>query len=465
VATAATNQPTVPVRRSTRLPLAIPITIIGVDVWRAPYNENVSTVNVSAHGCRYDSVHKVLTGALVVLEMKTEHDEAPRSARGRVKYVRYPDFTGQPFQTAVEFDDPCNIWGLNDPPKDWLPFCGPKSVDLDTSRPKPFAVPRAEANGIATEQKISEVVKPPKAQTISPPPPGTPIANVIGGFQQQLENMLSEAVDLAVRDRANSTFQELRGNLEREIKEIVTEAARATANTTAQKSLQQFRARAQESVDSLRNRWLKEMEAELQLACDRIQTRGREMDEVSQALSTSALEKLQRSIEALRRDSVDRIIARLKEQSVPLLDRAQKMISDLNKSSQQFSAIVGRSLGESTAQIKQVHGELEKQFEKTIRGRLETAQAEIERATRAAITEALSDLRGLSQKHEAEATARVQNAVAPLVQESLQAFREKANETSQQFASEIENYSRSHLEYVGGAISELAKGVGKKDRG
>ena len=60
--------------------------------------------------------------------------------------------------------------------------------------------------------------------------------------------------------------------------------------------------------------------------------------------------------------------------------------------------------------------------------------------------------------------ARLQKAIEPALVETLVALREKANQTSQQFAGELENYSRSHLEFVASAISELAKGLGKKAR-
>jgi ABC-type transporter Mla subunit MlaD len=219
-----------------------------------------------------------------------------------------------------------------------------------------------------------------------------------------------------------------------------------------------------ESVQALHSQWSKQMETELQQACDKIQLRGREVDEVSQALSASALDKLQRAMEASRRDSVDRIIARLKEQSTPLLENAQKVMAELNRCTQDMSPAIETSLEESTARIEQTHAQLEKQFEKAIRDRLEAAHAEFTRAARAATIEALNDLRGLSQKHEAEVKARLQKAIEPILEENLLALREKAKETSQQFAGEIDNYSRSHLEFVGGAISELAKGLGKKAR-
>jgi hypothetical protein len=454
VGTTAANELAGPVRRSTRIERAIPVTITGVDAWRGPYIESVSTVNVSAHGCNYQSAHQVLNDSLVILELKSEQEKTLRSARGRVKYVRRPAASGELFQTAIELEDPGNVWGIDDPPQDWPAWSGPKSVELDTSKAKPFAVPRPEGESPRAE-----------AQTMAPLPTGTnPVAQVVGGFQQHLEKMLSEAAAIAVHDKTRATIEELRASLREEVKKLIAETIKANADAAVDRSLKQLKIAAQESTQALHVQWSKQIESELQVASERLQARGREMDEVSQALSLSALEKLQHSVEASRRDSVDRIIARLKEQSAPLLNQVQKTLAELNQGLQEVNTIVERSLEESTGRIKETHAQLEKQFEKAIRDRLEAAQAEFERAARGVTIEALHDLRGLSQKHEAEVGARLQNSLEPVVQQSLAALREKASATSEQFAGELEEYTRSHLEFVGGAISELAKGLRKKTK-
>lgn len=460
MATTATNQQVRSARRSTRLDRSIPITVMGVDAWRGPYTESVCTVNVSAHGCKYESAHQVLNDSLVILELKGEQDKSPRSARGRVKYVQRPAAAGQPFQTAIELEDPGNIWALDDPPSDWLPFCGPKTVELDTARPKPFAVPRIEPEAAPTVDKSSKAARPRETESASTAT-ATAVVQAATGIQQQLERMLSDAATVAVRDRTQTTFDEIRASLREEVKKIVAETAKTSADEAIDNSIKQLRAAA-ESVQTLHAQWTKQMESEFERACERIQAREREIDEVAQALSASALDKLQRAMEASRRDSVDRIISRLKEQSAPLIENAQKVMADLNKYTQDLSPVANRSLEESTTRIKEVHAQIEKQFDKSMRERLESAQAEFVRAARAATIESLNDLRGLSQKQEAEAKARLQKALEPLVQENVEALREKAREASEQFAGELENYSRSHLEFVGGAISELAKGLGKK---
>jgi hypothetical protein len=44
-------------------------------------------------------------------------------------------------------------------------------------------------------------------------------------------------------------------------------------------------------------------------------------------------------------------------------------------------------------------------------------------------------------------------------------LKEKAADISRQFAGEMSRYSRSHLEFVSGEISELAKRIGKLSKG
>lgn len=466
MATTLPNGLTGPERRSTRIERAIPLTVMGVDAWRGPYTESVSTVNVSAHGCKYESAHQVLNDSLVILELKDEQEKSSHSVRGRVKYVKRPPAAGKLFQTAIELEDPGNVWGVSDPPKDWLPFCGPKSIELDTAKPKPFAVPRPEHETVATSAHPERSAgRSRETETFASLSSGmTPVAQVMGGFQQQMEKMLSEAAAVAVHDRARSMFEELRSKLREEARDVVAETVKTNIQLAIDKSLQQLATATQESANALHEEWSKRLEAELQQACDRIQARGRQLEEGAEALSTSSLYKLQHAMEASRHDSVDRIIARLKEQSAPLLDHAQKTLAELNKGSQELTSLLNRSMEESTERIKQVSTELEQQFEKTIRERVEASRAEFEREARGVTIEALADLRGLFEKHEAEVKSRLEKALEPMVENSLQSLREKAAQASQQFAGEIEGYSRSHLEFVGGALSELAKGLGKKSR-
>ncbi|MGB9333852.1 MAG: hypothetical protein WCB14_02490, partial [Candidatus Acidiferrales bacterium] len=85
----------------------------------------------------------------------------------------------------------------------------------------------------------------------------------------------------------------------------------------------------------------------------------------------------------------------------------------------------------------------------------------LERAGIAAVNSALENLGEASQKHESEARAKLQDALAPVSEWALDELRIRAAETSQQFAEKLVQDSRKRLESVGNAISELARGMGK----
>ena len=143
-----------PARRSTRVEQAIPLKVEGVDSFRGPYSEVVSTQSISCHGFKYLSKHQVLANALVVLELQDKKANSPAlCARGRVKWVERPKDPNGLFQTAVELESPGNIWGIESPPQDWLPFSGARNLEMDTSKSKPFAVPRPETSSSTIEDK------------------------------------------------------------------------------------------------------------------------------------------------------------------------------------------------------------------------------------------------------------------------------------------------------------------------
>lgn len=430
MATNIANDPSKPARRSTRVDCSIPMTISGVDAWRGPYKETVSTVTVNAHGCKYASAHQVMKESVVILELKNERDKTARSARGRVKYVKRPASSGQMFETAIELENPGNIWGLAQPPKDWASFAAPKQVELDTSKHKPFTLSGSAASA--------------------------------PGLQQQFEKVLSDAATVVVQEKARAAFEELRARIDEEVRRIVSEATRTVAASAIEDALKRIKTTAHETSNALRAHWSEKFQAELKAACEQVESRRREIDDVAESLSVSALEKLQTAMEASRRESVDRIVERLKEQSTPLLDQARIAIGDLEQHAQNLSAALEHSVEESNARMREARAALESQFEQGIHERFEAAQAEFACALHAATAEALEELRGASKKEENDAKTRFDAAVEETVKQNISSLQEKAAEITQKVTGEMEDYSRDHLELVGSAISDLAKGLRKK---
>src|SRR5580700_1448688 len=173
-----------PLRRSTRINKSVPITVMGVDSYRGPYREEVSTVAVSCHGCRYESKHDVLTNSWVMLELNpTNHGTDTISARGLVKWVKRPQDTTGTYETAIELEDPGNIWGIDSPPQDWLTFCESRLQQPEPAKPEPIAkAPVSEKSGDGAG--IGPFV------TKLSPSPDRPMGQLVGDFHQQMEKIL-----------------------------------------------------------------------------------------------------------------------------------------------------------------------------------------------------------------------------------------------------------------------------------
>jgi hypothetical protein len=459
-------------RRSTRLKEAILMRVEGVDSYRGPYSEEVSTVSVSAHGCKYHSKNQVLADALVILEMKGDKSNAkPVSARGRVKWVAGLLRSGV-FETAIELEDPGNVWGIASPPKDWLPFCGPRTIEIDTSKSKPFAVPRpgpvipAPANVRDLAPLVSENRGAPSSAVENGA--RQPLASVarlvgqlMGDFQQRMETMLSEMATAAVREKTTTMLNDVHAKLRQESKAILSEAAASQAGPWIEQALKQMEIAGQDTAQKLHGQWMKKIESDMGMALQQIEVRRQEVEEHSRNLAANSLQKIENVLEASRKDGVDRIVSRLKEQVVPIVEDMQKAATELTRCKEEIDKTIGQSVEITTAKIEEACAKFDKQFEMMLRSRVDAARPEIERAGMAAVDLALNNLRISSQQHQEQAQAQLRDQLNRVSEAVLNEVGQKAAEASKQFAGEMKKQSRSHLEFVSGAISELAKGIGK----
>jgi hypothetical protein len=109
-----------PDRRSTRVEQSVPIMVSGLDSSRGAYREQVYTVSMNCHGCRYRSANRVAVGEMAILEVAETDAKSP--ALARVRSVRQVPDTQSSFEVAVEFDLPRNLWSIASPPADWVEF-------------------------------------------------------------------------------------------------------------------------------------------------------------------------------------------------------------------------------------------------------------------------------------------------------------------------------------------------------
>lgn len=454
-----------PLRRSTRLGAAIPVTVMGVDSYRGPYREEVSTVTVSCHGCKYESKHDVLTNSWVMLELPDKEKEGESvSARGLVKWVKRPLDTTGTYETAIELEEPGNIWGIDSPPQDWLTFCETLQ-QAAAVRSKPFAVPKPDAQSkVSASPKAGHGTSPSSLETGSSAPSSSldhrPVGLLVGEFNQQMEKMLFDAANAAVREKAISALDEVRQGLREQARGVLEEVAASQTRPWIEQALRQLNRASAESAKTLHAAWTKRIEADVSKALERIEERGREIDTLAQSLSANALDRLQRGLESSRGEGVDRIVARLKEQSAPVIDHAKETIAELTKQREQLEAVLEQSIVRSAAKIEEICAGFEKQFEMIIRERLDTAREELQSAIQLATGAALGDFSASAQKQEVAVQTRLRGALEPF-ESAIGDLKEQAAEASRRFALELNAQSRSHLESVSAAIAEVAKDIGR----
>jgi len=129
-------------RRSTRLTLALPIKVKGVDALHDPFTEQTRTVMVSCHGCKYVSRHYVTKGSEVHLEIpRGNPNRPPRDVTAKVIWVQRPSHTREMLHIGLNLDVPGNVWDIPMPPDDWFPPPGEPAFVLEEPPPPPAPPP------------------------------------------------------------------------------------------------------------------------------------------------------------------------------------------------------------------------------------------------------------------------------------------------------------------------------------
>ena len=158
---------------------------------------------------------------------------------------------------------------------------------------------------------------------------------------------------------------------------------------------------------------------------------------------------------------MDRIVARLKEQSAPVIDHAKETMAEMIKRREEFQTMLDQSFANSSARIEEVCTGFETQFEMIIRERIDAAREELDSAIRSAVSTGLDNFTSSAHQQESEAQSRLREALQPIAETALNDLRERAAASSREFAREMGDRSRAHLEFVSSSLAEVAKGMGK----
>jgi PilZ domain-containing protein len=160
-----------PIRRSTRLPLEIPVRVTSLDP-KLVFTEDCNTVTVNAHGCGLISPKKLAAGTRVRLEIVSDN----QSTTARVLDVVPLNDDNSSWLLGMEMEHAGNFWGIKYAPADWAeeeaapvpaaaqPMAGPaKAPEVKTAPPrkpdsKPAASAKAEVKAPLPKKEIPEAV-------------------------------------------------------------------------------------------------------------------------------------------------------------------------------------------------------------------------------------------------------------------------------------------------------------------
>lgn len=130
-----------PIRRSTRLPLEIPLRVTSLDP-KVKFAEDCNTVTVNAHGCGLISPKRLAAGTRVTLEIVSDKQRTT----ARVLDVVPLNDENTSWLLGMEMEHTGNFWGIKYAPADWTEEeVAPAPASAPVVQQAPKAAPAAAA--------------------------------------------------------------------------------------------------------------------------------------------------------------------------------------------------------------------------------------------------------------------------------------------------------------------------------
>jgi hypothetical protein len=433
-------------RRSTRIDKALALAVQGVGALRAPYNEQVTTLTISCHGCTYQSKHEVIQGDIVFLDVRRPAGgTSDCSSRARVKWIRKHQTKDRAFEVAVELETPGNIWGIESPAEDWFPIQQAKAVEPSNSGRELRVVARTEPQTPAALSgggvSVSHLERSETAASLSPL-----LAQLMAGLGEQIQAMAAAAITANLAKEKNRLIDEFRAQLHDEATKALARVIAASKEELAPRVLKELNEAHAAVARTTYERCIKKFELDMESASQRIVIQGKEATQHLDGMAAATIERLQRNMEASRNEAVDRFVSRLRDQVTPLLEEARGALQKLAVSQATFKE-------ESHA----ICTRLQDQLDSDITARLAKTHQDLDKNSAAVVDETAEKLLKLSQGSEKTALDNLRSLVASAAEYTKKSLEEKTSEISRHFSTQLESYTRSYLESISEAIAEIPK--------
>jgi hypothetical protein len=440
-------------RRSTRIDQAIPLVVQGVGSMREPYQEQVSTLSISCHGCSYQSKHEVIQGETVFLDIKSpSKGSVGYSTKARVKWTQKVNAKERSFQIAVELETAGNVWGIAAPPVDWFPLQVQDATEPGASGRELRVVTRKEQQIVPAQEAIPD--RPAvRERSDAAPTAGGPLAQLMVGIGEQIQTMASQAASTALVKEKGRVLEEFRAQLREEAVKTVQSAIAASKEVIVRQAMKEL-SEAQEA--GARNNyavWMKKVQQDMESARQHVLVQGKEVSQRLDGMAVSTIERVQRNMETTRSEAVDRFVSRLRDQVAPMLAEAKDSLQKLEATKTGFKK-------ESAA----IYSSLENQLEYSANASLAKAQEELEKNSAALAGKTNETLVKLYQNFEKAAQVNMESLLATLGSQMTRILQEKTAEVSREFSKGLEGYTRSYLESIGKSIAEIPQNMPGRSR-
>jgi len=465
-------------RRSTRLDKAVPVAVQGVGAYREPYQDQVSTLSISCHGCTYNSKYEVIQGELVYLDVRSTSDgSAPGASRARVKWVQ--NLGGKVgFQVAVELEVAGNIWGVTSPPEDWFPAralaandpaaqgrelrvvgkaeqqnssalqvqpatsSGGLQVQPATSsgglqvQPAPVPAGSVVVNGQGSQVKRNE----------TPASPLSSLTQLMAGLGEQMQILASEAARTALAEQKGRLLEEFRLQLRQEAVRAMQSVILASKEDFTRLALKELNVAHEAGARANYARWMEKIGQDMESARQHMLNQSKEVSQRLDNVAATTIERVQRSMEVTRSEAVERFVSRLKEQVAPMLAEAKTAL---------------QTLADSEAALKKesqaIRAGLESHLESASAASLARVQEQLDKNAAATAAKTNETMRKLSEDFELAAREHVQSLLVSMGSNVTQTLEERTAELSREFSVGLEGYTRNYLEFISKAIAEISR--------
>jgi hypothetical protein len=348
-------------RRSTRLAIAIPITISGKDASGHTFKENSRTVIINKQGAKILTLHDVTLNS----ELTVENRALGRAAQAIVVWVGNKASPKDPVEVGVQLSHAENIWGIEFPPDDWQegPPVGPGGQRVESPAvPLPAAPSERVPSAVPTPTGPVAPPKPPEPPRASAPPiavptgpaaaPGVVEATAqvsLARLSKQTEEMLEERArqfeqwltklaqqigfqsQATLQEAANRHEERMVQAIEQESAALEQRLQAARADLAAQLTrLQELQQAAQEEIEKARRNIQTASFAALQAAMEELNEKVR--PELESA-SASFVEETRRRIE----DAAAAVVEVFHKQASArlALDELQRKLNDMLRGAQE----------------------------------------------------------------------------------------------------------------------------------